>query len=171
MTRHRPGLLVLCTLGYDERVLELNRPPAMRMLLKDEAYRGMMRRRPRIPDNCTLEMLSPAWQVWVLTTADRWRRGEFRDYGDAFRVMRDKLKDDTTQDVTIVSKRFLMPPPIGFKWSWRKYPWCPRCRRPSTFNLHYSHRNLKGVELTFDEPNRCFYCGIRQAAFPRYFPR
>ncbi len=153
-------------------MLELNRPPQLKVLLKDEAYRDMIRRRPRIPDNLVRpDLLSPAWQVWVLTMSDKWRRGEFASYEDAYRVMRDKLKDDTTQDVCIVSKRFLMPPPMGFKWSWRKYPWCPRCRRPSVFNRRYKHRNLQGAQLTYDEPNRCFYCGIRQAAFSRYLPR
>jgi hypothetical protein len=151
-------------------VLEINRPPTMRMLLQDETFREMMRRRPRIPGNLTRPELSPPWQVWVLTGAEKWRRGEFPTYSDAFAVMRAKLKDESILDVSLVSKRFLMGPPPGFKWQSRKYPWCPRCRRPSLFLTKYSHRNLRDVEVTFDEPIRCFYCGIRQAAFPRYVP-
>jgi hypothetical protein len=152
-------------------VLEINRPPELRMLLQDQYFKQMMRRRPRIPSNLTRPELSPPWQVWVLTTTERWRKGEFHSYDDAFRVMREKLRDEGTMDVALVSKRFLMAPPIGFKWQWKKYPWCPRCRRPSVFKLSYGHRNLRGVQLSDDEPMRCFYCGIRQAAFPHYTPR
>lgn len=152
-------------------MLEINRPPDLRTLIKDKYYKGMLQRNPRMPANLTRPELSPPWQVWVLTTSEKWRKGEFPSYTEAFRVMRDKLKDEASLDVCIVSKRFLMPPPIGFKWQSKKYPWCPRCRRPSTFTLAFGHRNLRNVQLTDDESYRCFYCGIRQAAFPRYAPR
>lgn len=152
-------------------MLEINRPPSLRMLLRDEFYRGMMRKRPKVPSNLLRPELSPAWQVWVLTESEKWRRGEFASYDEAFTVVRVKLKQEGILDVALVSKRYMMPPPIGFKWQWRKYPWCPRCRRPSLFTVKYNHRNLRDVDVTFDEPIRCFYCGIRQAAFPRYTPR
>lgn len=150
-------------------MLEINRPPTLRVLLEDPIYKGMIRRRPKLPANLQRDMLSPAWQVWVLTESERWRKGEFPTYDDAYRVMKKHLDREDILDVAVVSKRYLMPPPLGFRWQARKYPWCPRCRRPSLFTVSYNHRALRGVEaVTFDEPLRCFYCGIRQAAFPRY---
>lgn len=132
----------------------------------------MMRRVPRIPANLTLPGMTQPWHVWVMKTDGKWQRGRYHTYADAFKLMKTKLADEHVADVSIVSIRWLTPPPIGFRWKSGQYPWCPRCRRPSLFQQAYDHRALpRDAELTYDEPMRCFYCGIRQAAFPRYSPR
>ena len=152
--------------------LELVQPPDMRRLLRNTTFRQMMTRQPRIPANLLNPDLSPPWQVWVLKTDGIWQRGKYQNYTDAYNMMRRKLKDGRVADIAVVSMRYLMPPPSGFRWNSRAFPWCPRCRRPSLFRERYDHRALPDdCELTLDEPLRCFYCGIRRAAFPRYRPR
>jgi hypothetical protein len=147
-------------------------PPDLRRLLRDTEFRAMMMRRPVLPDNLTRPGMSEPWHVWVLKNDMRWQRGRYYRYTDAYNVMRRKLKDPDVIDISVVSIRYLMPPPSGYRWNYRKYPWCPRCRRPSIFRLQYDHRAIPDdAEISFDEPRRCFYCGIRRAAFPRYAPR
>lgn len=144
----------------------------MRVLLKDPIFRKMMLRVPQLPDNVLLPSLSPPWQVWVMKTDGNWQRARKRTYRDAFDLLKLKLKDEHVEDVSIVSIRYLMPPPVGYRWQWHKYPWCPRCRRPSMFVEEYDHRAIPPTaDITYDDPIRCFYCGIREAAFPRYSPR
>jgi DNA-directed RNA polymerase subunit RPC12/RpoP len=143
----------------------------MRELLLNDEFRAMMRRRPRLPENLMRPDMAPPWHLWVLTTSDKWKRGKFRTYDDAYKKMRELLKDESIEDVSITSIRYMMPPPMGFVWMDRKYPWCARCRRPSTFVLQVHHRAINFEEPTLDEPNRCFYCGIRLVALPRYSPR
>lgn len=155
---------------YDERVLELMRPPDIRTLLRDDVYAAFMRRRPKLSPHLLHESLSPPWQVWVLTTTDKWRRAEFGTYDEAYGLMKRQLELDSVADLAIVCKRRLIGPPIGFEWS-GNHAWCGRCRRPTLFTKKYNHRALRGHEITYDEPIRCFYCGIRQAATPRYSPR
>ena len=148
-----------------------SRPPTMSELLKDEYFRGMMHRNIVLPSNLTSSTLSPPFALWRLTDDSRWQRGQYQTYAEAFAAMRRQLARDNTLDVAIVSKRKMFPPPIGFKWNQRHFSWCARCRRPSTFRLRYTHHALRGVETTMDESVRCFYCGIRQVALPRYKPR
>lgn len=150
-------------------MLELVRPPDMRTLLEDPVYAAFTRRRPKLAPHLTHPSLSPAWQVWVLTTAEKWRKAEFSTYDECYALMRKQLALTTVSDVAIVCKRRMVAPPDGYVWS-DHFPWCARCRRPSSFTIKYNHRALRGHEVTYDEPFRCFYCGIRQAATPRYSP-
>lgn len=143
----------------------------MRELLKDEYFRGMMRRNVTLPSNLTSPTLSPPWMLWRLTDGGLWQRGQYTDYADAFRAMRKQLEKPDTADVSLVCKRKMFLPPIGFKWNTSRYQWCARCRRPSTFRVRYSHHALKGADLTTDESIRCFYCGIRRVAMPKSKPR
>lgn len=139
--------------------------------MQDEYFRAMMRRRPKLPANLIRPDLSPPWRLWALTTGDKWKSGRFDTYDEAYAKMRELLKKESIDDVAITSVRFMMPPPIGFRWSSRKYPWCARCRRPSTFFYRLQHRAVDFEEIVTDEPMRCFYCGIRQAAIPKHSPR
>lgn len=151
--------------------LTLNRPPTMRTLLEDPAFRKMMRTRPRLPSNLIRPGMSEPWHVWILMESEKWKRGRFHTYDEAYVKMRNMLERDDVQDVAITSIRFMLPPPIGFKWQSRKYPWCARCRRPSVFLYRLLHRAIDFEEVNTDEPIRCFYCGHRQVSLPRWNPR
>ena len=151
--------------------LTLNRPPTLLELLEDPIFAKFMRTRPRIPANLARASLTPMWHVWLLTTEDTWKRGRFHTYDEAYRAMKKRLVLPTTADVAIVNIRMFTPPPAQFYWRHRRNPWCARCRRPSLFITRYTHRALGNAETTVDEPNRCFYCGIRRAALPNYSPR
>lgn len=139
--------------------------------MEDEFFRGMMRRRPRLPSNLLRPGMSEPWHVWVLMDNDRWKRARFHTYDESYAKMKALLKRGDVVDVSITSIRFMMPPPIGFNWSNRRYPWCARCRRPSTFLYRLEHRAIDFEEINTDEPMRCFYCGIRQTAIPTHSPR
>lgn len=148
-----------------------SRPPSLGQLLEDEYFARMMRRNIVLPENLTAPTLSPPFALWRLRDDGRWQRGQYQTYADAFRAMKKFIAMPTTADLSIVSKRKMFPPPIGFRWNTRLYSWCGRCRRPSTFRTRYSHHALVGVAMTTDESRRCYYCGIRQVALPRYSPR
>lgn len=152
-------------------MLELIVPPDMRTLLNDPAFRKMMRTRPRMPATLTAPSLPPAWHVWVYCTNEKWKRGRYSTYDEAYRKMREQLELDTVVDVSVVSIRRFFEPPTGFKFQPVKYPWCARCRRPSTFQEQEFHRALGNAELTMDEPFRCYFCGIRKVALPTHSPR
>lgn len=152
-------------------MLELITPPDIRTLMKDPLFRKMMRTRPRMPETAVDPRIPPAWMLWVLGDDEKWKRGQYRTYDDAYKKMKSFLEKDSTIDAAIVSKRIMFPPPVGFKWQSRKFPWCARCRRPSMFTEALTHRALGHAEFTMDEPIRCWYCGIRQVALPRHFPR
>lgn len=152
-------------------MLELNLPPDIRTLMQDPSFKKMMRTRPKMPDCLTSDSLPPAWHVWVWTTDERWKRGRYRTYDEAYRKMREQLELETVADVSVVSIRRFFVPPQGFKFQPRKFPWCARCRRPSTFLEQEFHRALGRAETTLDEPFRCFYCGIRRVALPTHSPR
>lgn len=145
------------------------KPPDIRTLLEDPTFAKFMRTRPRMPANATHPSMPPAWAMWVLLDTDKWRTAEFRVYDDAYKKMKQLLKNDRVVDLSIVSKRVMMPPPEGLSWAGRQR-WCGRCRRPSLFRTSLGHRALRGAELTLDDPERCFYCGIRLVALPRYSP-
>lgn len=150
--------------------LTFNLPPTIHELMDDPIFAKMMRTRPRIPENLIHSTLSPAWNLWLLTTDDKWKRGRYANYEDAYRKMRELITDRHTADISIVSVRFMMAPPRGFVWRPRRNPWCARCRRPSLFLEDYNPRSLRDSDITFDESIRCFYCGIRSVALPKYSP-
>lgn len=150
-------------------VLE-NPPPDMRTLLRDPIYAKFMRIRPKLAPHLLHESLSPAWQVWVLTTADKWRKAEFRTYDESFALMKRQLALDTVSDVAIVCKRRMIAPPAGFVWS-DHFPWCARCRRPSVFTRKYNHRALRNSVTTLEDNIRCWYCGHRLITLPTHSPR
>lgn len=147
------------------------RPPTLTTLMEDKYFRQMMRRNLVLPANLTPPTLSPPFLLWRLTTDGKWQRGQYRTYADAFEAMKKYLAREDTADLSIVSKRKMFPPPIGFRWNVHRFSWCARCRRPSTFRTRYSHHALRGVDITYDDSQRCFYCGIRRVALPKYMPR
>lgn len=148
----------------------LNRPPNIRTLMEDPVFAKFMRTRPRMPASALDPRIPPAWVVWVLTSTDKWQKKEVRSYDEAYRIFKKLLPSSRVQDIAIVSKRVMLGPPVGYSWSSSKFPWCARCRRPSLFLESLSHRALGAAEFTEDEPIRCYYCGIRRAALPRYVP-
>lgn len=143
----------------------------MRDLLKSPSFRAMMKKRPVVPANLDRPELPPMWHLWILRTNETWARGKYRTYDDVWIKFVKLIKEDSTQDICITNIRFMMPPPIGYRWQYRKFPWCPRCRRPSTFPYELDHRADDFSEIVLDEPFRCYYCSIRLVAVPRYGPR
>lgn len=146
-------------------------PPTMSELLKDPYFKRMMKRRPIIPNNLERPELPPMWHLWILTNDEKWKRGRYRTYDQVWIKFIEHLKNPETQDICITNIRFMMPPPIGYRWQWKKFPWCARCRRPSTFHYELDHRADPFSEIVLDEPYRCFYCGIRLIALPKHSPR
>lgn len=141
-------------------------------LLADEIFAKYMRRVPRLHDNIVESgTKNPPWLLWVEFTDGKWKRKGFADYADAYRRMKKLLEDEHVLDVCIVSRRQMFAPPMTYNWQYRKFPWCARCRRPSMFPFSLTHRAIEIVDYTFDEPERCYYCGIRRAALPKHSPR
>lgn len=152
--------------------LTLVHPPTIRDLLLDETFARFMRRVPRLHTNIVQSgTKNPPWLLWVEYTDGTWKRKGFEEYADAYHRMRKLLKDEHVLDVAITSRRQMLQPPMGFVWQHRKFPWCARCRRPSMFPTSLTHRAIEIIDYTFDEPDRCYYCGIRRAALPKHSPR
>lgn len=151
--------------------LSLVTPPTIYELLENPYFKRMMKRRPTVPANLQRPELPPMWHLWINTSAGKWKRGRYQTYDQVWAKFIENLKKPETHDICITNIRFMMPPPIGFKWQWRKYPWCARCRRPSTFHYELDHRADAFSEIVLEEPFRCWYCGIRQAALPKHSPR
>ena len=164
-------------------------PPHLRLLLEDPAYRKMFTTAPRLVHCQTVPGARP-WAVYARTTVETaegdvetaWRGRLCPTYRDAFQAAKDALKaedDDGWRydDVAVVSRSVLYDPPPGF-YRIMEYPggtrmgWCGRCRRPSNFRVRGRHHALrKAAALTNDDARRCYYCGMRQAAQPRYRER
>lgn len=169
-------------------------PPNLRLLLEDPVYRSMFTTAPR-PVYCQTVPGARPWAVYARTTIEtaegdvetRWVGRLCPTYRDAFEAVKRALRaEDSTgdgdatwryDDIALVSRSVLYPPPPGFYWT-MEYPgghrmgWCGRCRRPSNFRIRPRHHALKkAVALTNDEPRRCYYCGMREAAMPRYGER
>jgi DNA-directed RNA polymerase subunit RPC12/RpoP len=151
--------------------LTLVHPPTIFQLMEDKFFQRMMKRIPSIPDNLMRPELPPMWHIWVEKDGDKWARGRARTYHEAWDKFRQYREMPDVVDISIVNIRFMMPPPIGFKWQYRKFPWCARCRRPSLFTHTLDHRADPFSEIVLDEPIRCYYCGIRQIALPKHSPR
>lgn len=168
------------------------KPPGIRELLEDPAFRKYMKQVPVLPK--PLRWGHP-WRLWALTTSDRWRKGEYVTYREAWSAAVKCIKDrDLYADVAIVSRRYFFNPPgevqeykvrvnnkpgpvietryrwvPTFTWDDLNFTWCWRCRRPSEFSWRSStHHALRGMPaLAEDDPYRCYYCGIRQSAMPK----
>jgi hypothetical protein len=147
-------------------------PPTMNELFESPVYRKFIQRNVSLPDNVRHGF---PWMIMVRRTPEyhgsTWGRKLVPTYKEAYFMMRDYLKDSTVEDVSIISRRVLFGPPMGFEWPSRKFPWCGRCRRPTQFQYMLKHPALNGASvLTYDNPFRCVYCGMRESAMPRYRP-
>ena len=147
-------------------------PPTMDELFESPIYRKFIQKNVRLPVN--VQHGNP-WMLMVRRTPEyagaTWGRRLMPTYKEAYFMMRDFLNDPTVQDVSIISRRVLYGPPPGFEWQSRKFPWCGRCRRPTQFHYMLKHPALNGAPvLTYDNPFRCVYCGMRESAMPRYRP-
>lgn len=140
-------------------------PPTLRSLVDDPLYRAYVRKVPSLP--ATLRHGEP-WNVYVLTSQGKWKKGKFATYQQAWPVVMRALRDkDGVVDVSLVSVRWPFYPPDNYVWDDAFFPWCYRCRRPSRFDYCTSHHALLSAPvLTEDDPFRCFYCGVRRAYAP-----
>jgi DNA-directed RNA polymerase subunit RPC12/RpoP len=142
-------------------------PPTIHELLADAVMRSYYKTRPTIPR--TLEWGEP-WMVWATDHEGKWGRKTFQSYTLAWdKVIQVYRNTDRYRDVALVSRRVFFPPPVEARWR-STYDWCSRCRRPSEFRERSpEHHALRTMPvLTEDAPRRCYYCGIRRAAMPRY---
>ena len=162
-------------------------PPTIRDLLDDPTYRTYMK---QVPGPHPALTHGDPWQVWARTDEGKWRTGKFPTYRDAWAVLVKAVRTPSIADAALVSRRVFFGPPghwqeykarnprtnvlevyerwvVDFHWD-VGLEWCPRCRRPTTFRrLHHTHHALKRQPtLTYDDPYRCVYCGIRRAALP-----
>lgn len=125
---------------YDARVL---RPPTFNSLVDDPAYRKYVKTVPFIPESISH---GNPWAVWALTDAStragKWRGGQFPTYAKAWSVLVKALRSPRVVDVTIVSRRrlFRVPPELDHM-VYFPYEWCPRCRRPTMYELFEHRRN------------------------------
>lgn len=156
-------------------------PPSLHTLLEDPVFRTYMKTPPRLPPS--LSHGNP-WAVWARTTAGRWRGGQFETYASAWAVTVKAMRNPTVQDVSLVSRRRLFDPPVEIQeykvrmkltgliqvryreryplahlidWP---YEWCPRCRRPSMFELFTKHHAVPTM-IDSCKP-RCVFCGFRR---------
>ena len=133
-------------------------PPSLMSLVDDPVYRRYIRTIPTLPDN--ISHGSP-WAVWAVTRAGKWRGGKFGTYREAWGVVVKALRNPRIEDVSIVSRRKLFRSPGSLAHLvLPPYEWCPRCRRPSMYQLFRSHHAIeKWVPMDPGHP-RCIYCGL-----------
>lgn len=156
-------------------------PPTLSVLLDDPVFRTYMKKPPHLPEQ--LSHGTP-WAVWARTTGGKWRGGMFATYRDAWPVTIRAMRNPGIQDVSLVSRRRLFDPPVRieeykarlvtsgqivvrtrevpilahlFDWP---YEWCPRCRRPTMFELFPRHHAIP-VAIDSNVP-RCWFCGLRR---------
>lgn len=146
-------------------------PPDLRTLLRNPTYKRYFLTPPRI---VACQIIGQPWQVYAKYVVAgpegdpeiRWRGGRFRTYADAFAVAKRQLK--AADDVAIVSRAVLYPPPPGLRWA-PHMDWCGRCRRPTIYAVRPRHHALRAAPvLTTDEPFRCYYCGARRVFAGRF---
>lgn len=142
----------------------------MSELLADKHYRKFVQRNVSLPLNV---QHGQPWMIMARRVPDvdrpTWARKLMPTYKDAYYKMRELVEDPGFEDVSIISRRVLFGPPLGFTWSTGRYAWCGRCRRPTTFTYALRHPALAGSPvLSFEDPFRCFYCGMREVSMPRY---
>lgn len=147
------------------------RPPTIHALLDEPLFRKLLLTPPSLPQ--PLSWGNP-WRLWAQREDGRWGSSEFATYRDAWDRAKPLIKDrEKYTDVAIVSKRVFFPPPPHAVWP-ATLSWCSRCRRPSSFQAWepLRHHALKAMAkrsmITDEDPRRCWYCGIRQTAMPRY---
>lgn len=135
------------------------KPPSMKTLLEDPIYRKFAMTIPRLSPNLTH---GEPWSVWARKRDGRWMGGHFATYRDAWSVVVKKVRDDTFEDVAVVSKRQLFTSlPVGYQVPWG-YDWCSRCRRPTTYAIRPNHHAMrKAIVITHEDAHRCYYCGAR----------
>lgn len=145
------------------------KPPHLAALLGDPIYRKYIKTIPRLAPS--LAWGTP-WAVWARTIEGKWKGGQFPTYADAWAVVVKAIRSPSIEDVALVSRRQLFPPPTPAYMrdvEFRGYDWCSRCRRPSSFAIRPRHHALRtSPVLTLDDPLRCYYCGMRRCAMPTY---
>lgn len=156
-------------------------PPTLAELLDDPVYRTYMKKPPRLPDTMTF---GTPWAVWARTRTGKWRGGLFETYQQAWPVTIRAMRSDKIQDVSLISRRKLFTPPVRIEeykarlvasqkivvrtreipilahllvWP---FEWCPRCRRPTMYELFDKHH---AAQIPID-PNapRCWFCSLRR---------
>lgn len=152
-------------------------PPTLTELLENETYAAWFKRDPRMPGSVRRDA---PWQIIARRTPGApgatWAVRRMPSYADAYRRARRMLGDPEWEDVAVCSRAVMFRPPRGFEWSSR-FHWCARCRRPSLFQptrLHpvtasqVSAALRSAIMLVPEKQERCYYCGIRRVALPRY---
>lgn len=155
-------------------------PPTLVQLLDDPTYGAYARRDPRMPPG--VRSRAP-WQLIGRRPPDAqqstWALLRVPSYADAWRRAKRMVGSEQFEDVSICSRGAMFRPPVGFAWDLR-FDWCCRCRRPSLFRPMVLHPVVRAgidaalrdaIMLASEAPRRCYYCGIRQTAMPRYGPR
>lgn len=147
-------------------------PPTIHQLLEIPEFKRMMKTRPWLPPS--LQWGNP-WRLWVQMDDGRWLTKEYGDYAEVWKKAAYLVGLGTVEDVCIVNKRLLVGPSRELdkaimSASFGRFPWCPRCRRPTYFGAYKpAHHALRLMPaLTEDEPFRCYYCGIRKAMARTY---
>lgn len=134
----------------------MTKPPTLRELMDDPAYRAFIKVIPRLPQN--LDWGSP-WAVYKLRTDGRWFGGQFADYREAWGVTVKAMRSPGVEDVAIVSRRLLITRmPVGYQVPWGM-DWCNRCRRPTTWSMLPPRGGA--VIASSAETYRCYYCRAR----------
>jgi hypothetical protein len=171
--------------AYDPGVIK---PPTLRSLVEDPAFRHYMKTLPALPNNISW---GTPWAVIALRTDGKWMMGKYALYPHAWQMTVRLMRDDHIEDVSLVSRRRLFLPPTrteDYKVRVKKpssgrvviekrtrvvpilahlivypYSWCVRCRRPSSFELFTSHHAIpRSVPIDPTAP-RCTFCGMRDA--------
>lgn len=155
-------------------------PPTLAQLLDDPVYAAYARRNPRMPAGVRSDA---PWQLIARRASGAqgrlWALRMMPTYADAYRRARSMIGDPAWEDVSICSRGVMFKPPLDFVWNLR-FDWCARCRRPSLFrklNLHpvisaqVSDSLRRAIIISEEMPRRCYYCGIRKEAMPRYVAR
>lgn len=139
-------------------------PPTFQSLVDDPVYRRYVKTVPHLPNNLTG---GNPWAVWAITQPidgypdGRWRGAMFATYAQAWAATLSAMRNTARyRDVSLVSRRAMFHPPIGFVWDF-PYEWCPRCRRPTLYRMMSRHHAV--TVLTSDDPYRCYFCGIRRS--------
>lgn len=148
-------------------------PPTYDELMENRVYRAWARKRPKLPANVSAGL---PWLVIARRTPEAagstWALKKEALYADAYQRAFRTIQKPDFHDVAVVSRRMLFRPPRGFIWDTGAFNWCGRCRRPSVFFEQLRHPALNGaLMLSWDDLNRCYYCGARESFAGRMMPR